>query len=153
MHRYITPFIEVCTIVFKGMVKCDLVAGRSYFIAREDFQQWDISGIISISGEARGMVSLSMKAETAVRITESITGSKHTYMDSDVVDAIGEIVNVITGNAKRKLEGMFKLIISLPCIIKGRAHMIALPLTRKRLLCIPFKIFGEEHVYLSIALD
>jgi chemotaxis protein CheX len=153
MHQYITPFIEVCTMVFNRMVQCELVAGRAYFIAREDFQQWDISGIISLSGEARGMVSLSMKTETAIRITESITGKKHGYLDDDVVDAIGEIVNIISGNAKRKLEEMFKLVLSLPYIIKGSAHMIALPLTRKRLLCIPFKIFDEEFIYLSISID
>jgi chemotaxis protein CheX len=153
MHQYIAPFIEVCTMVFKNMVKCDLIAGRAYFIEREDFQKWDISGIISLSGEARGLVSISMKAETAIRITENITGIKHTHLDSDVIDVIGEIVNVVTGNVKKNLQGMFKLVISLPYVIKGKAHMIALPLERKRLLCIPFKIFDDQVLSLSIAID
>ena len=153
MYQYIAPFIEVCTRVFKNMVKCDLTAGRAFFIPREEFQKWDISGIIILSGETRGMVSISMKTETAIQITENITGIKHTYLDSDVIDSIGEIVNIVTGNVKKNLQGMFKIVISLPYIIKGKAHMIALPVERKRLLCIPFKIFDDQVIYLSITID
>jgi chemotaxis protein CheX len=153
MHQYIAPFIEVCTMVFKNMANCDLTAGRAYFIPREDFQKWDISGIISLSGETRGLVSISMKAETAIRITENITGIKHTYLDSDVIDVIGEIVNIVTGNVKKNLQGMFKLVISLPYVIKGKAHMIALPIERERLLCIPFKVFDDQVICLFIAID
>jgi chemotaxis protein CheX len=153
MHQYIDPFVEVCTVVFKELAKCELTAGRAYFITREDFQQWDISGIISLSGETRGLVAISMKTETAARITENITGRKHTYLDSDVVDAVGEIVNIVTGNVKQKLQDMFKLVISLPYVIKGKAHMIALPMERRRLLCIPFTIFDDQFICLSIAID
>ncbi|MFP3090908.1 chemotaxis protein CheX [Treponema sp. TIM-1] len=153
MQQYIEPFIEVCTMVFKKMAKCDLTAGRAYFITREDFQNWDISGIISLSGGTRGLVAISMKTETATRITENITGTKHTYLDGDVVDAIGELINIVAGNVKQKLQDMFKLAISLPYVIKGKAHMIALPLERRRLLCIPFTIFDDQIICLSIAID
>ncbi|MDR2631715.1 MAG: chemotaxis protein CheX [Spirochaetaceae bacterium] len=153
MHQYIEPFIEVCTLVFKKMAQCDLTAGRAYFIAREDFQNWDISGLISLSGETRGLVAISMKTETAIRITENITGKKHTYLDSDVIDAIGEIVNIVAGNVKQKLQDMFKLALSLPYVIKGKAHMIALPRERRRLLCIPFTAFEDQIICLSIAID
>jgi chemotaxis protein CheX len=152
MHQYITPFVEVCSMVFKKMINGDLVVGRAYFIEREEFLKWDISGIISLSGEARGMVSISMKTETAIRITEHITGTKHTYLDSDVVDAIGEIANVITGNVKKDLQGIFNVVISLPYVIKGRAHTIVLPLESKQLLCIPFEIFGNQMICLSVAI-
>jgi chemotaxis protein CheX len=153
MHQYIAPFIEISTRVFKDLVNCDLTAGRAYFVTREDFQKWDISGIISLSGEAQGLVSISMKTETAIQITENITGIKHTHLDSDVTDAIGEIANVVAGNFKKNLQGTFKLVISLPYVIKGKAHVIALPIERKRLLCIPFKIFDDKVICLSIAID
>ncbi|MDR1108016.1 MAG: chemotaxis protein CheX [Spirochaetaceae bacterium] len=140
-------------MVFKKMVDGDLVAGRAYFIGREEFLKWDISGIISLSGEARGMVSISMKTETALRITEHLTGIKHTYLNGDVIDAIGEMVNVVTGNVKKDLQGIVNLVISLPYVIKGKAHTIALPLESKQLLCIPFEIFENQMIYLSVAIS
>jgi chemotaxis protein CheX len=135
------------------MAKCDLFVGQAYVVGREEFQKWDISGIVSLSGEARGLVSISMKAETAILITENITGTKHTYLDSDVIDAIGEIVNIVTGNVKKDLQELFNLVISLPYVIKGRAHTIALPLESKQLLCIPFTIFENQIICLSIAIN
>ncbi|MDR0590150.1 MAG: chemotaxis protein CheX, partial [Spirochaetaceae bacterium] len=64
-----------------------------------------------------------------------------------------EIVNVISGNVKQKLQNTFKLFLSLPYVIKGKAHMIALPMERRRLLCIPFTIFDDQLICLSIAID
>jgi chemotaxis protein CheX len=153
MEQYIQPIVNVCISVFRDLLHCDLTAGNVFFIEREAFYEWDISGVIGLSGGAKGAVAISMKAQTAIRLTGILTGVEHTYMDSNVVDAVGEIINIIAGNVKKELEELFRLVISLPTIVRGKAHMVVWPVVRTRIFCIPFKIFDGETICLSAAID
>ena len=153
MEQYIKPFIDVTTSVFQELLHCTLVPQRAYFVEKESFHNWDISGVIGLTGEVRGAVAISMKADTAIKVTKILTESDHTSLDSDVVDAIGEIVNIIAGNVKKNLEDMFRLVISLPSIVRGRAHIVVWPTERTRILSIPFKIFDDDLVCLSVAIN
>jgi chemotaxis protein CheX len=153
MEQFIQPFIDVCTSVFQEFIKCDLIPERVYFSKREDFLNWDISGLIALSGETKGIVAISMKTPTALEITRILTGNTHAQLDSDVVDMIGELVNIISGNVKKKLEDTYRIIISLPYIIRGKAHLVVIPAARDRLLCIPFTIFTDQTICLSISID
>lgn len=153
MEEYIQPFIDVCISVFKDFLQCDLKAERIFFVEKDDFHDWDISGIIGLTGEARGAVAISMKKETALKITSLLTGMEHMNIDDEVTDAMGEIINIIAGNVKKYLEEMFKLVISLPTIVKGKAHTVVWPNEKTRVVCIPFTIFSDETVCLSVAIS
>ncbi|MDR1389818.1 MAG: chemotaxis protein CheX [Treponema sp.] len=152
MEQYIQPFVRVATAVFRDMVKCDIVPDRAYFIKKDAFLSWDISGIIALTGEVKGLVAISMKTPTALKITTILT-KETTPTASDIQDAVGELVNIIAGNAKSELEEMFRIVISLPTVVRGKAHMIVIPDERTRLLCIPFNIFDGEFINLSISID
>ena len=149
MEQYIQPFVQVTSSVFKDMLQVELKPDRAYFAEKESFLDWDLSGIIALTGEVKGLVAISMKKETASKITEQLIGSND-FSSSDTIDAVGELVNIIAGNVKRNLEDLFKIIISLPKIISGKAHMVVIPEDRLRLLCIPFAIYQNEVVCLSI---
>jgi chemotaxis protein CheX len=153
MERYLKPFVTVCLSVFKDLLNCDLSTDRPFFTEKEHFYRWDISGIIRLSGEVNGIVAISMKAETAIKIVSLLTNIEHEYLNDDAIDAVGEIINIIAGNVKKELEEMFKITISLPHIIKGKAHMVVWPVKKDRMLCIPFNIFNEESFCLSVAID
>jgi chemotaxis protein CheX len=153
MEQYLKPFIAVCISVFKNLLNCDLSTDRPFFTEKEQFYNWDISGLINLTGEVNGIVAISMKTETAIKIVDLITKIEHKYLDDDIIDAVGEIINIIAGNAKKELEEKFKITISLPHIIKGKAHMIVWPVNKNRMLCIPFKIFDDESICLSVAID
>jgi chemotaxis protein CheX len=153
MLDYINSFIKVCTVVFKEFVDCDIKADKAMFTSREDFRQWEISGIITISGSARGLAVISMKTVTAIKITNHLTGGNHSFLDDEVVDAVGEIINIITGNIKKELEDEYQLRISLPKVIKKEAHLVVWPTERERLISIPFQIYENETICLSIGID
>jgi len=154
MEKYIQPFIDVSKSVFKGLLQIELEEDRPYFSDSESISEWDISGIIGLSGEARGAVTISMKTKLALRLTSILTAKEHTQSDDDMVDAVGEIINIIAGNVKQNLEQMFKLVISLPTVIEGNGHNIKWPHNRNRTICIPFKLRGESGEFcLSVALD
>jgi chemotaxis protein CheX len=153
MEQYIQPFIDVCRNVFKEFLGCDLTAERPYFTSQDTVNEWDISAIIGLTGEARGAVVISMKADLAVRLTGILTGAQHSVVDDDVVDAIGEIINIIAGNAKKGLEEAFRLVISLPTIIEGTKHTVKWPNSHARIICIPFNIFEKDSFFLSVAIE
>jgi chemotaxis protein CheX len=153
MEEYIQPFIDVSISVFKDFLQIDLKAERIYFVEKDDFHDWDISGVIGLSGEAIGAVAVSMKNNTALKITGLLTGEEHSKIDDEVTDAVGEIINIIAGNVKKYLEEMFKLVISLPTIIRGKDHQVVWPGDKTRVVCIPFTIFDNETVCLSVAIS
>jgi chemotaxis protein CheX len=154
MEKYIQPFIKVCETVFRDFCQTEITPGRVFFTGREEFQKnWDISGIISLSGEAKGAVAISLKTASATKIADILTGSVHKYLDADVADAVGEIVNIISGNVKKDLEDAFRLTISLPTIVRGAAHAVIWPSQKTRIICIPFSLFTDQEMCLSIAID
>lgn len=153
MEKYITPFVTACEQIFEDFIGVKLTAERPYFAQKEDPHEWMISGIIGFSREARGAVVISMRKETALRITELLTGMKYDKIDDQVIDAIGEIINIIAGNAKKGLEETFKLAISLPTIVRGVNHKITWPGESARIIAVPFKLFEDDAICLSIAIE
>ncbi|MDR3276456.1 MAG: chemotaxis protein CheX [Treponema sp.] len=152
MEQYIQPFIKVCRNVFKELVEVNLTVDRPYFSDQKAVHQWDISAIIGLSGDARGAVVISMRKGLSLRITDLLTGSSHGDIDDDVVDAVGEIVNIIAGNVKKELEEEFRLIISLPTIVQGEWHHVKWPSSQARIICIPFNM-GRDMFNLSVAIE
>jgi chemotaxis protein CheX len=153
MEQYIQPFIDVTKSTFKDFVGAEVSVGRPFFSQKDAPNEWDISGIIGLSGEARGAVVIGMKSALAIRLTDMLTDTSHSAIDDEVVDAIGEIVNIISGNAKKGLEEAFRLVISLPPIVKGPGHEIKWPQEQARIICIPFTIFDSESFSLSVAIE
>ncbi|MDR1507363.1 MAG: chemotaxis protein CheX [Treponema sp.] len=153
MEKYIKPFVDVTENVFAEFIGAKLEVGNPYFSKAEAISEWDISAVIGLTGEANGAVVVSMRSALAEKLTEKLTGKPHTSIDGEVVDAVGEIVNIIAGNAKKGLEEAFRLIISLPTIIQGQNHQIKWPSEQTRVICIPFTIYGSEVFTLSVAIE
>ena len=153
MEQYIQPFIDVTKSTFKDFVGAELQVDRPYIQEKDKVNEWDISGVIGLSGEARGAVAIGMKSALAIKLTDMLTSTKHTSIDDEVVDAIGEIVNIIAGNAKKGLEESFRLVISLPSIVKGPGHQIQWPHSQTRIICIPFTVFDSDIFNLSVAIE
>ncbi|MDR2394920.1 MAG: chemotaxis protein CheX [Treponema sp.] len=153
MEQYIQPFVEVCTCVFKDFVGTKITATCPYFSDKKVGNTWDISALISLSGQAQGVVAISMKQALALQLTGMLTGASHGALDEDTMDTLGEIVNIIAGRAKQVLENTFRLIISLPTIVLGAEHTVKWPMRRSKLLCIPFTIFEHESFVLSVAIQ
>ena len=153
MKQYIQPFIKVGTKVFKEFLNLDLEAKLPFFMEKNEKTEWDISGVIGLTGEARGAVVISMKADLAIMLTTILTGKEYKELDDDAIDAVGEIINIIAGNAKQELEEAFKLVISLPTIIKGKEHSINWPIGQARVICIPFTTPNSDSFTISVALE
>jgi chemotaxis protein CheX len=122
--RYINPFIEAVRSVFSTMIHIDVTMGKPHLT--EILPKYDISGIIGMSGDVVGSVVLSFPASVAKVVIGKFAGSDHAITSPDFADALGEIVNMISGAAKAKFEGK-KVSISTPSVVVGQGHTIARP--------------------------
>ena len=83
----------------------------------------EVSGIIGLSGGLAGDVIVSFDERVAILATGALLGSVPTELDSEVVDAVGELTNMIAGSAKGMLE-QFNMALALPTVIMGVGHRI-----------------------------
>jgi len=154
VKQYIQPFIQVSERIFEDFCKTKIEAKKVFLIEREEYRlDWDISGIIGLSGEVSGAVAISMKDTTAFRIAETLMGMKFSSFEKEVTASVGEIVNIISGNVKKDFEEELRIKISLPTIITGKAHKIDWPSEKARIICIPFSVYTDQELYLSVAVD
>lgn len=151
--QYIRPFVDVTLSTFKEFVGCDVTPRHPHFLLIDNMDEWNITSIIGLSGAIRGAVIISMKTDLALKFTDLLVGTKHTEIDSDVVDAIGEIVNIIAGNCKPMMPDGNRIIISIPTVIKGKAHSVAQLSKKARVLCIPFKAFDNDIFNILVAIE
>ncbi|MBN1798925.1 MAG: chemotaxis protein CheX [Spirochaetales bacterium] len=149
--KYIDPFIKATVNVFDEFFNVLPEVQKPYLLDKDEEHEWDVSAIIGIAGEAKGAVVISFPAELASILTSRLTGKTVREIDEDVVDTIGEVVNIVAGNAKKGLEE-YRLMISLPSIVRGKNHKIAWPGKNAPVIAIPFKsVLGEFN--LSVILE
>jgi chemotaxis protein CheX len=129
--------------------------GLKEVTARHDFMSTgDISAIIGIIGEAgEGMVSLSFPITLATLLVSRLLGIDPGMVSSDErCDGIGEVINMICGNAKVTLSQSaaqpYKL--SLPTIILGVGHEVASRPKNNPYLVMVFDAEGEQfHIQMT----
>jgi chemotaxis protein CheX len=134
--EYINPFLASTIAAFDTMLGCTLTRGTPY-LKNGTQPQHDVSGVIGLSGKAQGTVVLGLSREAAMRAAEILLQEPQAEINSDVSDAVGELVNIIAGRAKANLEHL-NLSVSLPTVITGRFHCIEFP-KKVTPICIPFE--------------
>jgi chemotaxis protein CheX len=122
--RFINPFLEGTVEVLTTMAFIKPRAGKPYL--KKDFiAKGDVSGIIGISGDVKGSLALSFSATCVLKIVSNMLGEEHTSIDGDIQDAVGEMTNMISGAARKKIEGLgFKLFAAIPTVVSGKNHTI-----------------------------
>jgi chemotaxis protein CheX len=132
---YFEPFRDSAISTFAAMLGCTL-SPRKPHPRTSETPQHDVSGIIGLSGKAKGMVVLCLSREAALAASGAMLGEQPSDVNPDVVDAVGELTNIIAGVAKAKLEHL-QLGVSLPTVILGKQHVLEFP-QRVTPICIPY---------------
>ncbi len=120
---YINPFILSTIETFRKMLNNEIKPGK-VAIKNDATHTYDVSGVIGLSGEAQGSICLSFPKIIALRVVSTFVGMEIKIVGAEVADAIGELANIIAGNAKQHLT-QYNLSISLPKVIIGTGHKIA----------------------------
>jgi chemotaxis protein CheX len=146
--EYINPFIASTVEVFATMLGCELKRGA--LSLNQDFQPaHEISGIIGLSGKATGTVVVSVGREVAICATEAMLGNRPDSINTDVIDAVGELTNMIAGRAKAALAQL-EMSLALPTVITGQNHTIRFGSAAKT-ICVPYTCpWGELTVEVGL---
>ncbi len=108
----------------------------------------DISSVIGISGEhGEGMLSLSFPEALAKLMVARLLGLEPSDLaKEDMVDGIGELINMVSGRAKTGLSedsgNVYRL--SLPSIIMGNGHEVVGRTKNAPYLALTFIAEGQE---------
>jgi len=116
--RFINPFIAGIKNVFSTMLSTDIIISKPRVKATDE-PNADTAAIIGFSGDATGSVALCFPDRTAIAAAGKFAGMEMTKDTPDFADALGELANMVAGQAKSKFEGL-NVSISLPRVVSGK---------------------------------
>ena len=113
-------------------------------------QTRDVTGIIGLTGKADGNIVISLDREVALSLTEAMLGQRPESIDENVIDAVGETVNIVVGQAKSQLSQL-ALSIGIPTVVtgKGQSHPLHRP-AGSRLVRLPIA-WGQIDMCVGLA--
>lgn len=124
--EFINPFIDATRNVFSTM--CGVDAQRKKLFLKDDHKMLgDVSGVMGLTGAATGSVVVSFPKRLACLMVGRMLGEPPADdLNSDVCDGVGEIINMISGQAKAMLvKTKYHFTISIPSVISGQGHEIS----------------------------
>lgn len=144
--EFINPFINATTNVLKTMASTTPEAGKPYL--KKDSKTWGVvTGIIGMAGnEISGNMVISFDQASILEIVNKMLMENYTELSDEVVDAVGEITNMITGGAKKELSEtgcLFEM--ATPVMLKGQGTEIK-QLTAVPVVVIPFSTSAGKFV-------
>lgn len=131
------PFVNATKHVLTTMAMLDPVAGKPY-VKKGDTAAGDVSAIVGLTGDKHGSISLSFSRKCAVGIVKNMLGDDVQDIIQDAKDAVGELTNMISGQARAGLSQMgLTMQASTPTIIFGDGHTIS-HVSSGAVIAIPF---------------
>ena len=130
-------FIKATTAILSTMAGITAVPGDPY-VKKNQVACGDISAIIGVTGPKKGTISVSFTTESATELVLGLLGGAVEDIDQDMQDAVGEVANMISGQARASIaEGGLILQGATPSVVVGKNHMIH-HLTQGVVMAIPF---------------
>lgn len=141
---YINPFIESTINVITQVTgvtpeksEVDLKSGHELI--------GDVSGVLGLAGTAEGFLIIILSKKLSCElISRMLSVGVDEISDDDVRDGIGELANMVSGNAKAALVGTpYHFELSIPTVVIGSSHSIAHP-PDIPCVTVTFKVLDEE---------
>ena len=110
----------------------------------------DLTAILGVSGQLQGNVLYGFRDGTALAVASAMIGEPVTEMDDMSLSALGELANMITGNAATQLSAKgFECDISPPLIIEPSGSRIS-TLIGMQILTSFKSEFGELNIRICL---
>jgi chemotaxis protein CheX len=138
--------------VFSTMLGMDVTAGQT--LTEHTVSASNISGVVSIVGIAgvwTGTGGVACSGALACKLSGQFLMAEYESVNDDVLDAIGEITNMIIGNVKTALEDKLgPMGLSTPTVIFGRNFQTRSARSHEWTV-IPFDC-GADRIYVQICI-
>lgn len=111
-----------------------------------------LTGMVGLAGAACGVLSIRCSIATANKIAAKMLGQDAADSDETIVDALGEVCNMVAGSFKAKVPGMADgCMLSVPSVISGTSYELHSLANGVR--CEVNVIFEEELVEVALDVD
>ncbi len=131
------PFINATKHVLTTMAMLDPAPGKPY-VKKGNVAAGDVSAIVGLTGDKHGSISLTFTKKCAVAIVRNMLGDDIQDIVQDTKDAVGDITNMISGQARAGLAQLgLTMQASTPTIVFGDNHTIS-HVTAGPVVAIPF---------------
>lgn len=90
----------------------------------DESHQQHVSGTISLTGEVKATLVFSLHQDVVFAAADGMLGVKPTEFEAGVVDRVGELSNMVVGNAKERMK-LPGVSLGLPSVVLGGQHEIA----------------------------
>lgn len=136
--EFINPFLNAAIKVVKTMSNIDPVPGKPS-LKKNNLTFGDITGVIGLAGlNVSGNLVVSFEASCILAIVNAMFQSDYTELNNDIVDAVGELTNMICGNTKHDLNVLgISIQMATPIILQGKSIAIS-QLSVAPVIAIPF---------------
>lgn len=120
----INPFLMASVNVLQTMAFMEVRPGKP-FLKKDKKATGDVTGVIGITGDSNGSLSITFSQSCIEKIVGNMFGEEISGITDEVRDAVGEITNMISGDARRKLgETGINLTAAIPSVVSGPGHTI-----------------------------
>jgi chemotaxis protein CheX len=124
--KFLSPFVEAAFAVLEAEAGIKTAQRGDLALQRSACTANDVTALISIVGQVQGIALYGLSQATALKIVSRILDQPFEEFDELAQSGIGELANVITGQAgKRLAEAGFEAKISPPTLILGKGTLIS----------------------------
>lgn len=136
-------FIKATSEILSTMAGLTAKPGAPY-VKKDQQASGDISAIIGVTGTKNGTISVSFPFASASALVTGMLGDDVLDMEQDMQDAVGEVTNMISGQARAAIaEHGVVLQGSTPSVVVGKGHQVH-HMTKAIVMAIPFTTDGGE---------
>ncbi len=123
--EFVNPILVSILNVLSTMAKIDAKPGRPA-VKQGDVSRGDVTGIIGMTGsKARGSIAISFPEPVILDIAKRMLNEEPAGVDATVTDLVGEIINMVSGGAKKLLGDQgYDFDMALPAVVSGKNHVV-----------------------------
>ena len=154
-HDELFPIMQQATQeVFATMLATDLTMGKARVDQAAPGPREGVVSLVGLAGSWIGTGMICSTAEAACAMSGLMLMQDYLAVDEEVLDAVGELTNMIFGNVKTELEEKLgPMGLSIPTVIYGR-NFNTRSVGNKDWTVVPFTWPGhafEVHLCLTLA--
>jgi chemotaxis protein CheX len=129
--------------VFSTMLGMELEAGSEFIDTTPPRATDGLMGMVGLAGPWTGVGTISCSAAFACRICNQLLMTEANSVDEEVLDAVGEVTNMVIGSFKTAAEEFLgPLALSVPTVVYGR-NFTSRSLGANQWVVLPFHYGGE----------
>jgi len=141
--RYI---LESTESVFSTMLGLETTAGTPRTSQGAVGPSHGVAALVGLAGSWIGTGSVDCSAELSCKIAAAMLSSEYDTVTDDVLDAMGEVANMIIGNIKNSVEIVVgPMDLSIPTVVYGR-NFTTRSQRHNQWTVVPFECQGEEFL-------